>query len=160
MIIRPYDSSDSEAVWSMLEPVLRAAETYALPYDWSCEEALSFWCAPEHSVFVAVDGQEVVGSYYLQPNQRGGGSHVANCGFVTAARATGRGIASAMCAHALAYAADQGFRAMQFNFVVATNIRAVALWQRFGFDIIGTLPKAFRHPTMGFVDALVMFRQL
>jgi ribosomal protein S18 acetylase RimI-like enzyme len=96
----------------------------------------------------------------LQPNQQGGGSHVANCGYVTAPWATGRGVARAMCAHSLDRARERGFRAMQFNFVVSTNQRAVALWQSLGFEIIGRLPGAFQHPTAGFVDALVMYRSL
>jgi ribosomal protein S18 acetylase RimI-like enzyme len=111
-------------------------------------------------VFVADDGGAVLGTCYIRPNQRGGGSHVANAAFMTGASSAGRGVASAMCAHALGYAAAAGYAAMQFNFVVATNSRAVALWERFGFEIVGRLPGAFRHPALGFVDALVMFRKL
>jgi ribosomal protein S18 acetylase RimI-like enzyme len=140
-------------------PAIRAGETYALPADWTEAEALAYWRSPGHTVFVA-DEDAVVGTYYIRPNQRGGGDHVANCAFMTAASATGRGVASAMCTHALRYAAAAGYAAMQFNFVVGTNHRAIALWQRFGFEIVGRLPGAFRHPTLGFVDALVMHRKL
>ena len=159
ILVRSATSDDDEAIRAIITPIIRAGETYALPPDWTETEALAYWRSPEHTVFVADDGR-VVGTYYIRPNQRGGGNHVANCAFMTLASATGRGTASAMCAHALQYAAASGYSAMQFNFVVASNSRAVALWQRFGFEIVGRLPGAFRHPTRGLVDALVMFRKL
>lgn len=102
----------------------------------------------------------MLGTYYLRPNQQGGGAHVANCGYMTAEQATGRGVARAMCTHSLAHARARGFRAMQFNFVVESNVRAVALWQSFGFEIAGRLRQAFAHPRLGLVDALVMYRML
>jgi ribosomal protein S18 acetylase RimI-like enzyme len=159
MLIRLATSDDDEALRRIITPTIRAGETYALPSDWTETEALAYWRSPGHTVFVADDGA-VVGTYYIRPNQRGGGSHVANCAFMTSSSAPGRGVASAMCSHALQYAAAAGYLAMQFNFVVATNSRAIALWQRFGFKIVGRLPRAFRHPTLGLVDALVMFRKL
>jgi ribosomal protein S18 acetylase RimI-like enzyme len=159
MLIRPAVPDDDDAIRRIITPVIRAGETYALPRDWTEAEALAYWGSPGHTVFVA-DDDAVVGTYYIRPNQRGGGGHVANCAFMTAASATGRGVAGAMCAHALQYAAAAGYKAMQFNFVVSTNTRAVALWRRFGFEIVGRLPGAFRHPTLGLVDALVMYRAL
>jgi len=161
MQIRPAAlSADADFVWAILEPTIRAGETYALPREMSREEALDYWFAPRHEVFVAEEDTDILGTYFLQPNQQGGGSHVANCGYVTAPSATGRGVARAMCAHSLDRARECGFTAMQFNFVVSTNERAVALWQTFGFEIVGRLPGAFHHPTAGFVDALVMYRIL
>lgn len=160
MILRAAEAADRPAVWRLLEPVIRAGETYALPPQMSEAEALAYWLAPGHDCFVAAVAGEVLGTYYLQANQSGGGSHVANCGYVTAAAAAGRGIASAMCRHSLDLARARGFRAMQFNFVVASNTRAVGLWQHLGFDIVGRLPEAFRHPQLGYVDALVMYRRL
>ena len=160
MIIRPYEAADADAVWRILEPVLRAGETYALPADWPRAKALDYWCAANHQVFIASEDGAVVGTYYLQRNQMGGGSHVANCGYVTAGQASGRGVARAMCAHSLEHAKACGFLAMQFNFVVSANARAVSLWKTFGFAIVGTLPGAFRHPSLGLVDAVVMSRPL
>jgi ribosomal protein S18 acetylase RimI-like enzyme len=159
MIIRPA-ADDGDAIWAILEPILREGEAYALPRDWSRHEALAYWRAPDHAVFVAQEASEIVGTYYLRPNQRGGGAHVANCGYATLARARGRGVAGAMCMHSLELARRRGFTAMQFNFVVATNEGAVALWKRLGFDVVGRLPRAFRHPAHGLVDALVMYRAL
>ena len=110
--------------------------------------------------FVYEEAGQILGTYFLQANQRGGGAHVANCGYITAEHAAGRGIARAMCEHSLQNARkERGFRAMQFNFVVATNERAVKLWQSLGFATVGRLPGAFVHPRFGFVDALVMFRE-
>jgi ribosomal protein S18 acetylase RimI-like enzyme len=121
---------------------------------------LEFWSAPEHEAFVWEAEGRVLGTYFLRANQQGGGAHVANCGFVTAEAAQGRGIARAMCLHSLERAKERGFRAMQFNFVVSTNTRAVELWKKLGFEVVGRLPGAFQHPELGFVDALVMYREL
>src|SRR6266436_2129912 len=152
--------ADSDSVWAILESTIRAGETYTLPRDMSRKEALHYWFAPQHQVFIAEEHTHILGTYFLQANQQGGGSHVANCGYVTAPWATSRGVARAMCAHSLDRARERSFTAMQFNFVVSTNERAVALWQTFGFEIVGRLPGAFHHPTMGYVDALVMYRSL
>jgi ribosomal protein S18 acetylase RimI-like enzyme len=159
MLIRPAISTDDEAIQEIITPIIRDGETYALPSNWTAMEALAYWRSPGHTVFVA-DDRAVIGTCYIRPNQRGGGSHVANCAFITAASAAGRGVASAMCTHALQYATAAGYLAMQFNFVVSTNARAVALWRRFGFEIVGRLPGAFRHPRYGFVDVFVMYRRL
>ncbi|SRR6266851_3093377 len=117
MQIRPAAlSADADSVWAILEHTIRAGETYPLPREMSREDALDYWFASRHEVFVAEEDAEVVGTYFLQANQQGGGSHVANCGYVTAPRATGRGVARAMCAHSLDRARQRGFTAMQFNF--------------------------------------------
>jgi ribosomal protein S18 acetylase RimI-like enzyme len=152
--------ADGDSIWAVLEPTIRAGETYTLPRDMARQEALDYWFAPQHEVFVAEEDASILGTYFLQANQQGGGSHVANCGYVTAPWATGRGVARAMCAHSVDRARERGFKAMQFNFVVSTNERAIALWHSFGFEIVGRLPGAFHHPATGFVDALVMYRSL
>jgi ribosomal protein S18 acetylase RimI-like enzyme len=158
--IRSANTNDADAIWRILEPVLRTGETYTLPRDIDRTEALAYWLAAGNQVFVAEEDGDVVGTYYLRANQRGGGSHVCNCGYMTAAHAMGRGIARMMCLHSKEQAKRSSFRAMQFNFVVSTNERAVKLWQSLGFEIVGTLPLAFEHPSKGFVDAFVMFATL
>ena len=160
MHIRTFEERDADAVWRVIEPPIRAGDVFAFPTDWSRTDALGYWLSPGHDVFVAEADGTVVGTYYLRPNQSGGGDHVANCGYATAADAVGRGIGRAMCAHSLERAVARGFKAMQFNIVVSSNKQAVALWQDFGFKTVGTLPSAFRHPTLGYVDALVMHRPL
>jgi ribosomal protein S18 acetylase RimI-like enzyme len=160
VIVRPAEDRDADAIWRVMEPIVRAGETYALPRDMSREAALAYWLGSPYSAFVAEDGGEIVGTYHLKANQQGGGAHVANCGYMTAQGATGRGVARTMCAHSLALAKERGFRAMQFNFVVSTNERAVRLWQSLGFEVVGRLPEAFAHPSEGHVDALVMHRRI
>jgi ribosomal protein S18 acetylase RimI-like enzyme len=160
MLIRPSEPRDNEAIWHILEPTFRAGETYPVPRDIPRSDALAYWQSPGHVVFVAEDEGTVVGTYYLRANNRGGGAHVANCGYVVAPDAFGRGVARAMCAHSLDQARARGFTAMQFNFVIASNERAVGLWQHLGFAIVGRLPAAFRHPRLDLVDAYVMMRRL
>jgi ribosomal protein S18 acetylase RimI-like enzyme len=160
LTIRPAQPSDHDAIWSIIEPVIRAGDTYTLPRDLGREDALSYWFSKEYEVFVAEEDGSLLGTYHLRANQRGGGSHVANCGYMTAPQATGRGVGSAMCAHSIEHARERGFRAMQFNFVVSSNHSAVRLWQKHGFRIVGTLPKAFLRPDGTYADAYVMYREL
>lgn len=160
MLIRPAAAQDNDGIWRVIEPTIRAGETYPLARDLTKADALAYWRSPAHEVHVAETSGVIVGSYYLRANNRGGGAHVANCGYIVAASATGRGIARAMCAHSLERARARRFRAMQFNFVISSNERAVRLWQSCGFEIVGRLPDAFAHPRLGLVDALVMYRKL
>jgi ribosomal protein S18 acetylase RimI-like enzyme len=160
MLIRSATRRDDDAIWQILEPVVRAGETYTLPREMGREDALAYWFSTGHETFVAEADGSIIGMYYLRGNQWGGGAHVANCGYATAQHATGRGVARAMCLHSLEVARQRGFRAMQFNFVVSTNERAVRLWTSLGFATVGRLPEAFLHPALGYVDALVMYRAL
>jgi ribosomal protein S18 acetylase RimI-like enzyme len=159
--IAPYENGHWPAVWSMLEPVFRAGDSYAIPVDVTEQEARVYWVEAASATFVASDAErDVIGSYFIRPNQRGPGSHVCNCGYVVAPAARGQGVARGMCEHSQDIARRMGFRAMQFNLVVSTNQTAVRLWERLGFAVAGTLPGAFRHPAQGFVDAHVMFKTL
>lgn len=160
VIIRPAGPADHDAIWSVLEPVYRAGETYCIARDISRDDALADWFAAPFTVFVAQQGSQIIGTSHVGANRPGGGDHVANASFATAPAARGQGVAAALVDHARAWAAAQGFRAMQFNFVVSTNTGAIRLWQRAGFRIVGRLPAAFRHPVQGDVDALVMFTEL
>ena len=159
--IRPGTRSDDEQLWAILEPTLRAGETYPQPRDISRDDALAYWWKPEHAIFVAQDESgRLVGTYYLKANSGGPAGHVANGGYVTLPGAWGHGVGRALCLHSLDEARRRGFRAVQFNLVVATNARALHLWQACGFEIVGRLPGAFAHPTQGYVDAFVMFQTL
>ena len=140
--------------------MIRRGETYPLPRDMNRAQAFAFWFGAEKEPFVWEENGAVLGTYFLRANQQGGGAHVANCGYVTSEAAQGRGIARAMCLHSLQRAKERSFRAMQFNFVVSSNERAVKLWSSLGFETVGRLPLVFEHPTLGFVDALVMYRQI
>ena len=160
MQIRPAREADAGAIWSIIGPTIRAGDTYALEPDMSEAAALSYSMGTDRETFVAEEDGIVLGTYFIRANQAGGGKHVCNCGYVTSEAATGRGVARRMHEHSLHHARARGFRAMQFNFVVSTNERAVRLWQSLGYEIVGRLPLAFAHPTRGYVDALVMFQAL
>lgn len=161
MTIRPYRDQDWPLVWKIIKPVFRAGETYAFSPDITEEEARQVWIEKPEITFVAIEGDEnILGTYYIKPNQPTLGAHVCNCGYIVAEQARGRGIASAMCEHSQREAATRGYRAMQYNLVVSTNDVAVQLWKRHGFEIIGTLPKSFRHARLGYVDAHLMYKQL
>ncbi len=160
IVIRPATEADWPSIRDIVKPVLAAGETYAIDQDLDDEGVRAYWMMPAHEVFVAAIDRQIIGTYYLMANQRGGGAHVANCGYMTAPEARGKGIARAMCLHSLDRARQRGFRAMQFNHVVSTNEGAVALWKKLGFDIVGTLPQAFNHPIHGYVDSYVMFQAL
>jgi len=156
----PATADDGTHIWNNIEPVVRAGETYALDRDMTASDALDYWTGSDKETFVAEEDGRILGTYYMRPNQAGGGRHVCNCGYMTSAAATGRGVARQMCLHSIDHAKTRGYRAMQFNFVVSTNERAVHLWESLGFDVVGRLPLAFDHPTRGFVDALVMYQAL
>jgi ribosomal protein S18 acetylase RimI-like enzyme len=160
--IRSYAPDDWDGVWAVLEPVFRAGETYPVPPDISSADAHAMWTGGGKQVFVAVDESTglILGTYYVRPNFDGAASHTCNCGYVVAESARGRGIAARMCEHSQAQAAALGYRAMQYNFVVSSNAAAVHLWQKMGFSIVGTVPDAFRHPRLGFVDAYIMHKRL
>jgi len=160
MKIRPAIEGDRDAIWGIFHEIVAAGDTYALDPNLSREEALQYWCEESSRAYVAENDGRVVGTYMLRPNQSGGGSHVANAGFMVARNAHGQGVGRAMGEHCLGEARRLGFRAMQFNFVVSTNESAVHLWQDLGFEIVGTLPRAFRHPQRGYVDVHVMYRSL
>ncbi|KQN06360.1 acetyltransferase [Sphingomonas sp. Leaf25] len=160
MLIRPATIDDASAIAAILMPIVRAGESYALDRDLPVDAALAFWHAPGNAVFVAEMDGRVLGSYFCRANKDGGGRHVANCGYATHGAATGRGIARAMALHSFDHARAAGFRTMQYNFVIATNVRAIGLWLSLGFEQVGRLPGAFDHPTLGEVDALVLHRRL
>ena len=162
MKIRLATDSDRDAIWNVFHEVVAAGDTYALDPNISREDALAYWFASDAHTYVtegdAAGARQILGTYILRPNQSGGGSHVANAGFMVSARARGQGIGRAMAEHCLSEARRLGFRAMQFNYVISTNTAAIRLWQDLGFEIVGTLPGAFCHPEKNYVDVYVMYR--
>ncbi|PSJ40369.1 GNAT family N-acetyltransferase [Allosphingosinicella deserti] len=160
MQIRKAEPGDVAAIAAIILPTIREGATYALDTDMSEAEALAYWLGADKETFVAEEDGGLIGTYYMKENQPGGGAHVCNCGYMTSPAAAGRGVARRMGLHSLELARVRGYLAMQFNFVVTTNVRAVRLWESLGFDVVGRLPGAFRHPEQGFVDALVMYQAL
>lgn len=160
LVIRPFADEDFDAVWSIFESIVSKGETYA--YDPSTDRggAYELWIKKPEQTYVAVLDGEIVGTYYLKANQPSLGAHVCNCGYMVAEPARGQGVATALCMHSQQIARSLGYKAMQFNLVVSTNERAVRLWQKLGYQIVGTIPRAFRHRALGYVEAYVMYKWL
>jgi len=159
--IREYVKSDWPRVWPILQEAVRAGDTYTFSPQSTDEEIRKAWVDAPAKTFVSCDAEGlIVGTYFIKANQPGLGAHVCNCGYVVARSAQGMGIASLMCEHSQSQALAMGFRAMQFNFVVSTNMRAIRLWERLRFSVVGRLRGAFNHKELVYVDALVMFKQL
>ena len=160
MIIRRAVDEDWPALWTIIAAVIRTGDTYTLEPQASEAEAHAYWIEAGIGTYVAELNGEIVGTYILRANQRGLGSHVANAGYMVRPELSGRGIGTLLAEHSFATARAAGFEAMQFNAVVSTNTRAVALWQHLGFVIVGTIPRAYRHRSLGYVDLHVMHRLL
>lgn len=158
--IRSAADSDRDAIWNIFHEIVAAGETYAFDPAMSREDALAYWFRADTHTYVAENDGRVAGTYILKANQPGPGSHVANAAYMVAQQARGLGVGRKMGEHSLTEARRFGFRAMQFNFVVSTNVSAIHLWQQLGFRIVGTLPGAFRHRKLGYADVYVMFRSL
>lgn len=158
--IRSIIRSDESGIWEIIEPVIKSGDTYMYAPDSSREKMMSIWFDPEKFTYVAEIEGKIVGTFFLKANQPDLGSHVVNAGYMVHPDFRGRGIAEQMCRYSLEEARKLGFKAMQFNCVIATNEVAVRLWQKCGFQIIGTLPKAYQHQTLGLVDAHVMYQWL
>ena len=160
LTIRLATESDRDAIWNIFHEAVAVGDTYTFDPQISRADALAYWFRDDTCTYVAEQDVKVLGTYILKANQAGGGAHVANAAFMVPAGARGQGVGRGMAEHCLSEARRLGFRAMQFNFVVATNQSAIHLWQQLGFKIVGTLPDAFRHPEKGYVDVYVMFRAL
>ncbi|MDJ0987589.1 MAG: GNAT family N-acetyltransferase [Desulfobacterales bacterium] len=151
---------DFVQIWPIIHEILRTGDTYPFAPETTRDEAFQIWMKKPKATYAALLDDQLVGTYYIKANQPGLGSHVCNCGYMVGAAARGKGIGRAMCQHSLVKACKLGFKAMQYNLVVSTNTGAVKLWQDLGFDIVGTLPKAFHHHEKGFIDAFVMYQWL
>jgi ribosomal protein S18 acetylase RimI-like enzyme len=160
LTIRKAEKSDIDDIWAILHEIVSKGDTYAFPPETSGEEALEIWMERPNATYVAELDGRVFGTYFIKPNQPGLGAHVCNCGYMVTEAARGQGVGTAMCLHSQVEARRMGFLAMQFNFVVSTNTGALRLWEKLGFNIVGTLPKAFNHKRFGLVDAHVMFKWL
>jgi ribosomal protein S18 acetylase RimI-like enzyme len=158
--IREATEADWPAVWALFRNAAAGGDVFAYDEHTTEEVARKLWFDPPTVCYVAEENGQVVGTYYVRPNQPGRGDHVANGGYIVAPQARGRGLAKALCEHSLDTARRLGFAAMQFNYVVASNAAAVRTWEKCGFAVVGRLPGAFRHKELGPVDVLVMYRKL
>jgi L-amino acid N-acyltransferase YncA len=160
MQIREATETDFEEIWQIFHEIVSSGDTYAYPQNTSKEEANRLWMRLPRKTFVAEEEGQILGTYYIKTNQAGPGSHVCNCGYMVSSEARNKGLATSMCEHSQRIAIELGYRAMQFNFVATSNEGAIRLWKKLGFDTVGRLPKAFNHPSLGYIDALVMFKWL
>lgn len=160
MNIREAESRDWQAIWPFFKDIVRAGDTYGFDPAMNEKEAQTLWIETPHKTYICESNGMVLGSYYIKQNQAGPGAHVCNCGYMVSKESQGKGVATSMCEHSQLEALKLGYKAMQFNFVASTNERAVRLWQKLGFNTVGHLPKAFRHPSKGFIDAYVMYKWL
>jgi ribosomal protein S18 acetylase RimI-like enzyme len=158
--IKPAGREDFAHIWPIIHQVLRKGDTYSFSPATTREEAFHIWMETPLATYVAVCDGKIAGTYFIKANQPELGAHVCNAGYMVSASFRGRGIGRSMCLHSLAEARKLGFKAMQYNLVVSTNTGAVKLWQSCGFEIVGTLPKAFNHREKGLVDAFIMYRWL
>lgn len=160
MNIREVTRDDFDRIWPIFHEIVAAGDTYAYPRDTTREQALKLWLDAPRKTYLVEEGGQVLGTYYIKTNQAGPGEHVCNCGYMVASDARGLGLATTLCEHSQEVAKELGYKAMQFNFVAASNEGAVRLWNKLGFATVGRLPKAFQHPSRGYADALVMYKWL
>lgn len=160
MNIREATKKDFDKIWPIFHEIVAAGETYAYVRDTTKEQAEKIWIETPRKTYVLEENGNILGTYYIKTNQSGPGDHVCNCGYMVSSKARGRGLATAMCDHSQKVAKELGYKAMQFNFVASSNEGAVRLWTKLGFETVGLLPKAFNHPSKGYIDALVMYKWL
>lgn len=158
--IRLAKDKDWVQIWPIVREVFQSGTTYAYSPETNKEKAYEIWMNTPTATYLALSDGIVAGTYYIRPNQPELGSHVCNAGYMVSSSARGQGLGRALCAHSLQEAVRLGFKAMQYNLVVVTNRYAIKLWQDMGFEIVGTLPRAFNHKEMGLVDAHIMYRLL
>ena len=160
MPVREALDKDFDQIWPIFHEIAATGETYAYPRDITAVEAKKLWMDLPLKTYVFEEDGMILGTYYIKTNQQGPGSHVCNCGYMVSSTSRGKGIATTMCEHSQAVAIELGYKAMQFNFVASSNETAIRIWNKLGFKTIGHLPKAFCHPSRGYIDALVMYKWL
>jgi L-amino acid N-acyltransferase YncA len=160
VVIRKARSNDFDEIWQIIQEVIRMGDTYVFDPDSGKEKMLDYWCGADKHTYVAVIDKEVVGTFVMKDNQPDLGSHVANASYMTAPEHSGKGIGRAMGEYSIEETRKLGYKAIQFNIVVKTNDRAVRLWQRLGFEIIGEIPDAFKHRQLGLTNAYIMWRRI
>jgi L-amino acid N-acyltransferase YncA len=158
--IRKYSEEDKERIWEIIKFVISTGDSYTYSPDSTPDETLADWCSAEKQTYVAVSENKIVATFYIKPNQTGLGSHIANGSYMVAPEARGKSVGRKIGEFSIAEAKRLGFHALQFNFVVKSNEKAVRLWQSIGFEIIGEIPEAFRHVENGLTNAYIMYRKL
>jgi GNAT superfamily N-acetyltransferase len=159
-MIREITLSDFENFWPTFSEIIEAQETYAFVPSMNFKQAYELWCVTPLKTFVFEDHHQITGSYYIKPNGMGPSKHICNCGYMVSTESRGNGIARKLCKHSQQVARELGFKAMQFNSVVSTNEPAISLWKKLAYNIVGTIPNAYLHKQLGYVDTYIMYKQL
>ncbi|MFL0683490.1 MAG: GNAT family N-acetyltransferase [Algoriphagus aquaeductus] len=157
---RKAQEEDKDSLWQLIQPIIRKGGTYVFDPQISEESMMKYWLNSDKKTFVAESDGEILGTFYIKPNQPDLGNHICNAGFMVSEKASGKGLGKAMGKFALGEARRLGYLGMQFNFVIKTNENAVKLWKSLGFEVIGEIPEAYRHPQLGLVPALIMYQKL
>ncbi len=160
MKIREATQNDYDAIWEIFKNVIKTGDTYVFDPNTKKEDLSIHWLASHMKTYVLAEGEKTLGTYIIKPNQIDLGSHIANCSYMVHPNYHGKGIGKMLCEHSLENAKKIGYKALQFNSVVSTNIPAVKLWKKYGFKIIGTIPKGFKHSSLGYVDAYIMYKEI
>lgn len=160
MKLRKATKKDYEGIWNIFSAVISTGDTYVFDPKTDKETLQQHWFAPYMDTFVLEDNGEILGTYIIKPNQIDLGNHIANCSYMVHPKAHRKGIGKQLCEHSLAFAKETGYHAIQFNYVISTNTAAVALWQKFGFRIIGITPNGYQHQSLGLVDTYIMYKAL
>ncbi|GAA4276696.1 GNAT family N-acetyltransferase [Aquimarina mytili] len=160
MKIREATPKDYDTIWEIFEKVIKTGDTYVFDPQTQKKDLTKHWFASYMKTYVLEEQGKVIGTYIIKPNQIDLGSHIANCSYMVHPNYHGKGAGKMLCEHSLQNAKEMGYKAMQFNIVVSTNIAAVKLWQKYNFEIIGTIPKGYKHSSLGYVDAYIMYREI
>ena len=160
MNIRKATKTDYNKVWEIFSKVIETGDTYVFNPNTPKSDLKKHWFADYMKTYVIEENGEILGTYIIKPNQIDLGSHIANCSYMVNPNSQGKGIGKKLCEHSLKIARENKFEGIQFNIVVSTNKGAVELWRKFGFEIIGTTPKGFKHSELGLVDTYIMYKNL
>ena len=160
LAIRKAVESDHNQVWEIFSKVIQTGDTYVFNPQTPRADLSKHWFGNQIETFVIEEEGRILGTYIIKPNQIDLGSHIANCGYMVHPDAQGKGIGKKLCEHSIGIAREKGFRGIQFNMVVSSNKNAIVLWEKFGFQIIGTTPNGFKHASLGYVDTYIMFKDL
>ena len=152
--------ADFDEIWKIFQPILQAGGTYVYSPDTSKDEAFSIWFDESYDTYIAKLDDEIVGAYVIRPGHRDLGSHIANAAYIVADKHRGKGFGRNLGEHSIEQARRLGYKALQFNYVVSSNKVAIELWRKLGFSIVGTIPAAYNHPELGYIDIHIMHRKI
>lgn len=162
MLIRDVTPDDWPAIWPFLRGIVARGDTFTYPRDLDEATARDMWMlqAPSRTVVAVREDGTVLGTAKMNRNHMGGSAHISSASFMVAPEHSGHGVGRALGEEVLRWARAEGYRGMQFNAVVASNVRAVGLYESLGFEVIGTIPEGFLHPDEGYVGLHIMYRGL